>query len=297
MESGALVRDTEALDEGQAFAVLEGYARVPITGSDALPWLLDLLTADLASLAPGGARRSFFLTPTGRIRADVHVIRRPDGFALLERDDETTSVATLLAPYVLSSDVRIGEPLPCRIALVPSAGAVGILPQDPAAFSPSILGEGLGVVLDPGEVDAFRASVAPTLREVTPEAADALRIHRGIPRWRVDIEPDGFPVGALVEDAVAHAKGCFLGQEAIAKIRNLGHPPTVLRHLATAAHPSAADPVLAEGTAVGSVTSVAASAAGSVLLARTDWRAAASELTSSDGVPLHDQSGHARSPS
>ena len=51
------------------------------------------------------------------------------------------------------------------------------------------------------------------------------------PRMGVDFEPGALPAEAGLERAIDLEKGCFLGQESVAKVRNLGHPPTVLRHL------------------------------------------------------------------
>jgi folate-binding protein YgfZ len=283
----------DALARGDAFTVLDGYARIVVTGADAVTWLNDLLTAEIGALQPGSARRSFLLTPTGRIRAEVRAIRRNDHVDLLERSDEPRSIATLLGPYVLSSDVALGEPEPVSIVTAASTEPGGVDEELRAAgaepSAPSILGTGVEAVVAVDHLDGVRAALASGgTSEVSPEAAEILRVRRGIPRWRVDVVADSFPVGARVDDAVAHAKGCFLGQEAVAKIRNLGHPPTVLRHLVTPAAARAADPVLAADAAVGEVTSAAAAPRGTVLLARVDHRAADMPLALADRSPLAD---------
>ena len=98
--------------------------------------------------------------------------------------------------------------------------------------------------------------------------------------------PGAFPVAARVDDAVADAKGCFLGQEAIAKIRNLGHPPTVLRHLQTRGPARPGDPVLVDGGVVGHVTGAAPTAHGTVVLARIAWAHRDGDLRLSDGAQV-----------
>ena len=73
-----------ALEEGRAFVDLSGMRKILVAGDDAERWLNDLLTAGLADLRVGDARRSLLLTPTGRIRADLHVARTFAGFLLLQ---------------------------------------------------------------------------------------------------------------------------------------------------------------------------------------------------------------------
>jgi len=297
MDPDTSIAEADALAGGGAFTVLDGYDRIAVRGADAVTWLNDLLTAEFGALRPGGAARSFLLTPTGRIRTEVRASRRVSGVDLLERSGEPRSIAELLEPYVLSSDVALGERE--RVAIVALAStnhvdeelrAVGAEPS-----APSILGTGMDGVFAVHRLDDVRAALASSgAREVPPEAAEVLRIRRGIPRWRIDVVADSFPVGARVDDAVASAKGCFLGQEAIAKIRNLGHPPTVLRHLVTPAAARAADAVYAADGPVGDVTSAAPQAGGTVLLARVDHRAADVPLALADGSSLADAAGPSR---
>ena len=66
---------------------------------------------------------------------------------------------------------------------------------------------------------------------VDERAFEIWRIGRGDPRMGVDFEAGALPAEAGLERLIDVTKGCFLGQESVAKVRNLGHPPTVLRHL------------------------------------------------------------------
>lgn len=291
VETQHLVEDADALEAGTAFVVLGRADLVTVRGRDAIAWLQDLLTAEIADLGVDHARRAFLLTPTGRIRTEVRVIRRDGRVELVGPAEAPRSIATLLAPYVLSSDVVLSDPVPVAVVAAPSPAGAALLAtvgrgERPA--TPSQLGDGADLVATEARIDAIRASLGAHAREVDTGAAETLRIRRGIPRWGVDIEPDGFPIGARVDDAVAHAKGCFLGQEAVAKIRNLGHPPAVLRHLVTEARASRDEPLEAGGKIVGHVTSAAPTRDGTVVLARIGWRAATSALTLADGTPVDD---------
>jgi folate-binding protein YgfZ len=96
------------------------------------------------------------------------------------------------------------------------------------------------------------------------------------------------PAEAGLERVIDLTKGCFLGQESVARVRNLGHPPTVLRHLTARAGIVPQTPVLDDsGAVVGRITSVAARRDGrSVLIARVSWAASEGALTARGGAGL-----------
>ena len=108
----------------------------------------------------------------------------------------------------------------------------------------------------------------------------------------VDFEAGALPAEAGLERLIDLTKGCFLGQESVAKVRNLGHPPTVLRHLRcdgrviAGTSVSAADRESARSE-VGRITSaVPTREGGTVLIARVEFRAADVPLSTWDSSPL-----------
>lgn len=273
-----------ALAEGRAFVDLSSYRKVRVGGGDARDWLHDLLTADVAGLEPGGAARSLLLSPTGRIRADVHVARRDDDLLLLQAPDQPEHVGLALAPYILSSDVRL-EDATSTLALfaIPGPGASRI---GHPGTSPSVLGDGLDVVVGAGDL-AWRfedSLVRADLTEADDDAVERWRILRGVARMGPDFSQDALPAEAGLESTIDWTKGCFLGQESAAKVRNLGHPPWVVL---PCSFPGAAEPgdaILEEGGEVGHLTSVAGDGgprgAG---IARVRWEARDRILTLPDG--------------
>ncbi len=108
----------------------------------------------------------------------------------------------------------------------------------------------------------------------------------------IDFGTGALPAEAGLERLIDVTKGCFLGQESVAKVRNLGHPPTVLRHLRCDTHVTAGAPVSAAdggsaGTEVGRITSAAPTRdGGTVLIARVEFQAAGVPLNASDSSPL-----------
>ncbi len=264
-----------ALEDGRGFVDRSEDRAVVVRGADARGWLGDLVTADIASLVPGSSRRSLLLSPTGRIRADMWITQiDDDAFLVVQASDQPEPVDDLLRPYVLSSAVRV----------------------EPASDERSVL-------LFPAreEIVFARGDDRSALRGRSPgsgsirvdeRAFEIWRVCRGDPRMGIDFEAGSLPAEAGLERLIDVTKGCFLGQESVAKVRNLGHPPTVLRHLRCDTHVIAGTSVSAAGEgsaggAVGVITSTApARDGGTVLLARVEFRAIGASLRAADRSPL-----------
>jgi folate-binding protein YgfZ len=277
-------------------ALLDGRAHgrvaarvIRVRGEDAASWLHDLVTADVASLEPGDARRSLLLTPTGRIRADVALVRDAQGFLLLQDGiDPAEPVEEALAPYVLSSRVRIvDESAQLEIVIAPA----GALPAAIEAFVPAVLGPGAGAPVPRASTGEVLAGLERAgFVEAGAAAREAHRILRGIPRMGADFDASSLPAEAGLEDAIDRTKGCFLGQESVARVADLGHPPSVLRHVAADGDVGRGDAVSSDGDVVGEITSAARDLEGrTVAIARVRWAAREAPLVA-DGtvrpVPL-----------
>lgn len=253
----------DALEEGRASVDRSSDRMVQVHGAAARRWLGDLVTADVASLVPGSSRRSLLLTPTGRIRADIWVAQTDeDAFLVLQSSDQEDAVIDALRPYVLSSSVSLEDATGRSSAIfVPARQEIITRRRDDRARSD-----------DQG----------PSL--VDDRAYELWRIGRGDPRMGVDFDGGSLPAESGLERLIDMTKGCFLGQESVAKIRNLGHPPTVLRHLRTQAAVGAGETVHDSNGVVGHVTSAApARRGGTVALARVAWNAADAPLTTEAG--------------
>jgi len=252
----------EALEQERAFVDLRGWGLTEVRGADAEGWLNDLVTASVAGLPAGEALRSFLLSPTGRIRADLRVLRPPsgDGFLLLQDAAQPDPIADLLEPYVLSSDVELAPAAPRGLFVKPRPGLVWT-----AAWEAP----------DDGSVPAG------------PEAIEAWRIRHGLARFPVDLDTDSLPAeaGLDVEPVIDRSKGCYLGQESVARVRNLGHPPRVLVGVRAEAPLRPGAPVRSQGARVGTVTSVEPRE-GSSAMVRIRWDARDTELTADGGVAL-----------
>src|SRR6187551_1718155 len=140
-DHAAFAHDLAALLQGRGFVDLSDWRKVRIDGADAVAWLHDLLTADVAGLAPGRSGRSLLLTPTGRIRADVQVLRRDDDVVLVQSPDQPDHIGLLLSPYILSSDVLLEDATTALdLFAIPGAGAsvVGLPGTVPSVLGPGV---------------------------------------------------------------------------------------------------------------------------------------------------------------
>jgi folate-binding protein YgfZ len=261
----------DALDAGRAFLDRSADHKLVVRGPDARRWLGDLVTADVETLERSDARRSLLLSATGRIRADFWIAAEDaETFLLLQPAAQPAFVGDMLRPYVLSSAVRLDDVTTSRSALVLRG------PNEIVAAAREDL------------LDVVRAVAGRGYRRVAEGAWEVWRVGRGDPRMGADFGPGDLPAEAGLERLIDLAKGCFLGQESVAKVRNLGHPPTVLRHLLTRTRVVApGTPVLDAGGVVGRVTSVAPARNGAtVLIARVSWTAAERALTAYGGAEL-----------
>jgi folate-binding protein YgfZ len=275
-----------ALDVGLAYAELDDVTLTTVSGGDARGWLGDLATTDIASLGRFEARPSLLLTPTGRIRASFHVLGLGErDFVLAQGPGQPAPIGDLLRPYVLSSDVTVG---PSRLRLFALPGRV-----DPPAWAahtwrPSVLGDGVDLLVGASDEEALgdvRGRLeAEGLAPVEPDAVEARRVRRGEARFPIDVDVDSLPAEAGWDSAPVtdRAKGCFLGQEAVAKVANLGHPPRIVIAVAAATPLAVGEPVLADGREVGRLTS----ANGRFAIARIRWEARAEPLAAREGVRL-----------
>jgi len=284
METTAVV---DALVSGRAFADLSHWRKVAVSGSEALEWLNDLASADISDLGPGRARRSLLLSPTGRIRAEFTVAVPGGNLLLIQDPEQPTPIDALLAPYVLSSDVQL-EDRTENLALYTFPGR-SASPDSPgtAVSAPSCIGEGVDLIALAEDHDFLLSTLSKAYTLAGSEALEAWRIAAGIPRFGVDALEEDLPQEGGFAEAVSFEKGCYLGQEAMAKVRNLGHPRRILVHLAAGDAVSPGDPVEAGTERVGEVTSATASDGHWRLFAKVKWQSRSDSLRTTGGVRLY----------
>jgi tRNA-modifying protein YgfZ len=215
-----------------------------VTGPDAEDFLQRMLSNDVSV----ASCEALLLTPKGRVIAPLVVWRRaPDDFLLLTEPG--------LADVVRSTLLRARLAARCAIDLEDHSSVV-------------VFGQAEGIpTAEYGEpaVEVLDAELEPTLEE---EELELRRVRAGTPRWGREIDERILPAEAgLTERAVSFTKGCYPGQEPIARLHNRGHTNRGLRVLRLPGDepPPADAELLHEGKTVGRITSAVRDPDGGVL--------------------------------
>jgi tRNA-modifying protein YgfZ len=240
-----------------------------ITGEDRLSWLHSLTTQQLEQLTPGASAEALVLSPQGHV--EHHLTLTDDGSATWVHVEPDTAGALLefltsmrfmlrVEPEDLSADYAVvtllGPDVPARTGEQPSA--------EPALPGIRVeAGFGTDLIVPRSELHATIASLRSAGATLAGTwAYEALRIAAGRPRIGLDTDHRTIPheVG-WIETSVHLSKGCYRGQETVARVHNLGHPPRrlVLLHLDGSEDrlPSPGDQVLLDGASVGFAGSAA----------------------------------------
>ena len=221
-------------------AVVLDRATLTARGPDAAEYLQSMLSNDVSEAAPGGAVYALLLTPKARVIADLELFNTGDELVLASDPSRRDDV---LATLVRSRFRR-------KVELEPSAHAVVWGDADDALAT-------LDTPIGP-----YRLIAEPPADRGDEAAWETARIEAGIPRYGREFDGDTMPAEAgLDERAVSFSKGCYPGQEPVARLHYRGHPNRGVRGLwfSGEAPPEAAAEVVFGEKRVGRVTSPAVS--------------------------------------
>ena len=268
--------EAAALAAGRALVDRTGLDLVELAGADRLRFLNGLVTCEVKELAPGASAYGFFTSREGRVLADVTVLALPEALWLVLPPATAVSVVEHLAKYVIADRVEL-RPLE-RTALTLSAAAaerLGAAPSGAARVAVTTVGgiesiaarapvAGLPAVTFWATAEdaaalwqALRAGAE--VRPIGHDALDAVRVERGVPLFGRDYTSDCFPQETGREaEAVSYTKGCYLGQEVVARIHYRGQANRTMRGLLLPSPPPAAGATLRfDGRPLGTIGSVA----------------------------------------
>jgi folate-binding protein YgfZ len=239
-----------------------------VTGRDGESFLQGLCANDMRGLSAGGTVWSAALTPTGKVLFQLRAARRGDGIRLLLDENRVAAAAAHFRKYAVFQDARIEEPSP-RAVRFDFYDAAPELPETadrwPRFFD--ILETRLVV---PEAASAFESGLsAAGGRRMPEEEREARRIEAGRPRDGVDVDESRTPDEAGLAGAVSTTKGCYVGQEIVARMRTYGRVPRrlVSFHFSESPPPPAGTRLVAPGPTgreAGRVTSAALSPRGSI---------------------------------
>jgi tRNA-modifying protein YgfZ len=242
---------------------------VLVTGTEAVSYLQGQLSQDVEALGVGESMPSLLLQPSGKVDAWLRVSRTADDELVLDTEaGHGEAVLGRLQRFKLRTKVELaarrwsgwalrGPSIERREGVSP---AVLALPTGwPGVAGVDLLGD--------------QVSLPAGLDELAPAALEALRIECGVPAMGAELTDATIPAEAgkwLIDASVSFTKGCYTGQELVARIDSRGgNVPRPLRGLRVDGDPVAVGaPVTVDGNEVGQVTSSAASAVlGAIALA------------------------------
>lgn len=251
-----------------------------VTGGDRVRFLNGMLANDVAKLAPGELCPSLLLDRKGHVLAELWVLSEPEAILLDIAPGLEAEVCSVLEKHIIADDVALAS-LSGEMAQLglegpgahDAAREVGAAIPPPGRFERasfaaesliwiaggSLGDEGLRVLAPRTSLPRLRAELA--LPELSAEAADVLRIEAAIPKLGSDITSRNFPQEARLERAFSLSKGCYVGQEIVARIASRGAVNRLLVKLRTRALVAPGAEIRLADTVVGQVTSSAVSSA------------------------------------
>lgn len=262
------------------------WGKLRVKGKDAVEFVNNYTTQNLKTLAPGKGLQTAVTTWKGTMVDHVFLQREEDGLRLLTHPGRAEAIRSALEKFLLNVDVQFEDDTerqglvylfgPLARSII--AKATGLQPvwamHDPVrariggvevtiARTWPAFGEGFHILVDHEQAVPLFEAIAREADDkgvlpIGQEAWEILRIEQGIPSYGHEIGPDVNPWEARLADSVSMRKGCYLGQEVLARLANYDKVQrylTGLRYSGPA--PAVGSEVRAEGRKVGVVTSVA----------------------------------------
>jgi tRNA-modifying protein YgfZ len=250
--------------------------KLALTGAERKTFLNGQVTNDVEALEPGQGCYAAFLTPKGKMLGDLRILDVGPPAEELLLDTERVSLQAL---FGLVRRFSIGHAVELHkrtvecglLSLVGPqardvAGAAGLPATEHSHVEDRLAGRPVRLIATEAGVDVLCAAgdteaVATALRAagaepISAEQAEVLRVERGRPRYGVDLDDSVIPQEAgLNERAVSFTKGCYVGQETVARLFYRGRPNRHLRGIRLAGPAAAGTPLTLAGKEIGRVSS------------------------------------------
>lgn len=272
-----------ALKKSAGIVDLSHLGRLTITGRDHVSFLNGLLTNDLTTLSPEGGIRSALLNTKARVLADLHLYRREDSLLVETGDSSGSRVKAMLDQFIITEDVQVrdssqdllqvsvqGPKAAESMRQVLGVEVSKLTPLSCLALGPSLVlardRTGLGgydIIVPRDEAEAVWQGLllkgGDLIRPVGLEALEVFRLEIGLPRYGVDVDENVIVLEAGFRDAISFTKGCYMGQEVVARATHIGRVNRTLVQLEVESQTSLGSKMklLSDGKEAGFLTSSA----------------------------------------
>ena len=278
---GEPVKEQRALEAGTAWADLSHFNIVAVTGEDRLKWLHDLTTQFVSDLQPGVWMPSLILDAQGHVEFQFNLV------------DDGTATYLVLDPGYVEKLVEYLTKMKFMLRVdVRDASSEFVVLRAPGVADE--IG-GPFALVPRAEVEDMKQTFGGVATQVGTWALDAERVAKGRPRIGFETDHKSIPneLGVL-NTAVHMKKGCYRGQETVAKIFNLGNPPRrlVMLHLdgSDVGFPATGTKVENDGVVVGFVGTVARHhELGTIALAIVKRNTPTDATLTIDGIPANQE--------
>jgi folate-binding protein YgfZ len=285
-----------ALRQAAGVLDLSFRGRLCLLGADRQKFLNGQVTNDVKSLKTGEGCYAALVNAKGKLQSDLNLYCLADELLLDFEPGLTQTVAARLERYIIADDVQMVEVAPhYGLLSVQGPKAAGVLanlglavsaPSQPMTFvsvadpargttylmnQPRTGSEGFDLYVPTAALDAMAQQLSGAVGSVGGkwcgwQALEIARVEVGIPRFGADMDESNLPPEAgLDERAISYTKGCYIGQEVIARLRTYGQVAKALRGLRLAddlpALPAKGDKLFKDGKEVGFITSAVRSPA------------------------------------
>ena len=248
----SLLAEYRALTEGCGLLDRSERGKLAVTGAEAKAFLQGQVTNDVEGLAPGGGCYAAFLTHKGKMLGDLRILDAGEEILLDCERPALQGLFNLLRRATLGRDAELHKRtlqrglyslIGPRARAVAGADAAGLGEAEHDHVAAQVAGlpvrliatdsDGVDVLCLAEDADA----VAAALRDagavaVSEAAAEVVRVERGRPRFGAELDDTVIPQEAgLNERAVSFTKGCYVGQETVARLHYRGRPNRHLRGL------------------------------------------------------------------
>jgi folate-binding protein YgfZ len=271
----------QALTEGAAFIDLSNRGRLCLIGADRQAFINGQVTNNVKDLRAGQGCYAALANAKGKMTCDLNVFVLADEILLDFEAGLSAKVSERLEKFIIADDVQIVDASK-SFGLISVLGPKSIcvceslrwnVPKNNFEISlqestyianvPRLGAPGVDIYFPVENLDVVEKLRSVGIECCSTEAFETVRIEQGIPRFGVDMDENTLAPEALGENAISYSKGCYIGQEVIARIRTYGQVAKALRGIrfdAGASAPKHGDKILHNGKEVGWITSAVFSA-------------------------------------
>ena len=247
---GAVVQGYKAVVEAVGFFEMSGQGKIEVKGPDRVSFLHSMISNDVDGLREWNGHYGAFLTARGRIVSDFYYYKLPDYIIIDVRNDLLGKTIQTLEKYIVMDEVYLEDiSATKRHFSLQGPRSLDLLEELFGSLGPStqygiqeqkwedqrvwvirknqISRSGFEIILPLPVGDRLQQAILEKgkrlgLQRVSDAALETLRVESKLPRYGIDMDENRYPMEAQLHEAISLTKGCYIGQEVVAKATHVG---------------------------------------------------------------------------